>query len=443
MPRRIRAYSLSMNVTNRTTVLLLGVIAAVLVGWVLHVGAAILQPIVIATLLASMLQPLVRALAKLRIPPAFTVMAITGLLFFGLIQMGLLFEANARAFLGLDEEVAPTHIQQEAEPRAEQEVAIQKQTDQDEGVAGALEDGPEGGAQGAPETGEDGDETPKEAPDRRTDLEKSRDAAGDWSNITKKISIRLLASDLPGPISTYLSQAIQDLELTPLAEGLAASGYGFIKGLVLVLIFMVFIFSEQAVFRRKILAIADERSEEAAEILDTIGRGIQRYLGVKTVVSFLTGSLCYVVLQALDIPYALLFGFITFLLNYIPTFGSIIAGIFPTITALALEPGLAKPFAVIITYVSVNLTLGSFIEPRILGRELNLSPLVVVFSVVIWAGLWGIVGGFLAVPLTAVLQITLASSETTLPIAIMMGSGPQKTSRKERKQQRKDAEAAA
>lgn len=430
MPPRIKAYSLTMNVSNRTMVLLLGVIAAVLVGWVLQVGAAILQPIVIATLLASMLQPLVRALAKLRIPPAFTVMAITGLLFFGLIEMGLLFEANARAFLGLD--TPPPIVQQEPEPAAEQDVAIQKLADQDQEVAGAPEEGIEGG------TGEDSDEAPEEKPDLRTDLEKSREAAGDWSNIADKISIRLLESDLPGPVTTYLSKAIKDLELTPLAEGLAVSGYSFVKALVLVLIYMVFIFSEQAVFRRKILAIADDRSEEAAEILDTIGRGIQRYLGVKTVVSFLTGSVCYVVLQALDIPYALLFAFITFLLNYIPTFGSIIAGIFPTITALALEPGLVKPFAVVITYVSVNLTLGSFIEPRILGRELNLSPLVVVFSVVIWAGIWGIVGGFLAVPLTAVLQITLASSETTLPIAIMMGSGPQKISRKERKQKRKE-----
>ncbi|MGK0220459.1 MAG: putative PurR-regulated permease PerM, partial [Planctomycetota bacterium] len=277
-----------MNVSNRTMVLLLGVIAAVLVGWVLQVGAAILQPIVIATLLASMLQPLVRALAKLRIPPAFTVMAITGLLFFGLIEMGLLFQTNARAFLGLDAESSPTPIQQQAEPRPQQEPGLQKPADQDEEVAGALLEGSQ--EEGLEDGGEEGEE--QREVDQRTDLEISQDVAGDWSNITHKISIRLLESDLPGPVTTYLSKAIKDLELTPLAEGLAASGYSFVKALVLVLIYMVFIFSEQAVFRSKILAIADDRSEEAAEILDTIGRGIQRYLGVKTVVSFLTGSLC-------------------------------------------------------------------------------------------------------------------------------------------------------
>jgi predicted PurR-regulated permease PerM len=88
-----------------------------------------------------------------------------------------------------------------------------------------------------------------------------------------------------------------------------------------------------------------------------------------------------------------------------------------------------KAAAVVVTYMSVNLTLGSFIEPRILGRELNLSPLVVVVSVVVWAGLWGVVGGFLAVPLTAAMQIILASNDTTRPIAVMLGSGPERRKR--------------
>ena len=202
---------------------------------------------------------------------------------------------------------------------------------------------------------------------------------------------------------------------------------------------MVFIFAEQAVFRRKILSIAGDRRDEAAEVLETIGRGIQRYLGVKTVVSFLTAALCFVVLKALAIPYALLFGLLTFMLNYIPTFGSIIAGILPTITALAIiDPSSVgtdwtKAAIVAVTYISVNLTLGTLIQPRILGRELNLSPLVVVVSVVVWAGLWGVVGGFLAVPLTATLQICLASQETTRPIAIMLGSGPPREKRRKRK----------
>jgi predicted PurR-regulated permease PerM len=210
-----------------------------------------------------------------------------------------------------------------------------------------------------------------------------------------------------------------------LARGLVGGTLDFTKGLVLVVIYMLFIFAEQAVFRRKILAIAGHREHDAAVVLDTIGRGIQRYLGVKTLVSFVTGALAYAALVALGVPRALLFGILTFLLNYIPTFGSIIAAIFPTVTALTTypdQPGVAV--GVVVVYLAINLTLGNFIEPKILGRELNLSPLVIIISVVVWAGLWGPVGTFLAVPLTAGLQIVLASYESTRPVAVMMSSRP-------------------
>lgn len=203
-------------------------------------------------------------------------------------------------------------------------------------------------------------------------------------------------------------------------------GFDFTKGLLLVVIYMLFIFAEQAVFRRKILSVAGSRERDAEKVLDTIGKGIQRYLGVKTLVSFATGALCYAVLVALDVPFALLFGFLTFLLNYIPTFGSIIAGILPVITALADGSSWNRVLAIIFTYLSVNIVLGSFLEPRILGRELNLSPLVIIISVVVWAALWGVIGTFLAVPLTAAAQIVLASQENTRPIAVLLSSGPPK-----------------
>ena len=85
--------------------------------------------------------------------------------------------------------------------------------------------------------------------------------------------------------------------------------------------------------------------------------------------------------------------------------------------ALAIDPDPTKAIIVLATYLAVNLTLGSFIEPRILGRELNLSPLVVVISVVVWAGIWGVVGGFLAVPLTAALQYAPANTRSTASAA--------------------------
>ena len=169
---------------------------------------------------------------------------------------------------------------------------------------------------------------------------------------------------------------------------------------------------------------------DAAQVLDTIGRGIQRYLGVKTLVSFVTGALAYAVLVALGVPRALLFGILTFLLNYIPVFGSIIAGVFPVALALATSETLTLPITVAGIYVTVNVVMAYLIEPKLFGRELNLSPLVVLVSVIVWTGLWGIPGTFLSVPLTASLQIVLANFEQTRSVALLLSSGVAPPSRK-------------
>jgi AI-2 transport protein TqsA len=203
-----------------------------------------------------------------------------------------------------------------------------------------------------------------------------------------------------------------------------------VRTMLLVVIYMLFIFAEQAVFRRKILAVAGDRREDAARVLDTMARGIQQFLGIKTLISVATGAICYSMLVALQIPYALLWGILTFALNFIPYFGSLLAGIFATATALAVEPTVDKALIVAIGYFTVNTVLGSIVEPKVMGRELDLSPLVILFSVVVWGTLWGLVGAFLAVPLTAAIQIVLASSDATRPIAVMLSSGPPRDSRR-------------
>jgi len=342
-----------------------------MVGWVLHVGASILQPLVIALLLASMLQPVVVRLARWKIPPALTVIALVASLFLGLVQAGSLLQANIVQFLG-----------------------DTSQTTYQEGID----------------------------PVNQNQEELSQDF--DWPSVVDGLGVRMENSSMPEAMRRLLVESLHDLDLTGVARGIFDGGLGFTRALILVMIYMIFIFAEQKIFRRKILAIAGDRQDEAARVLDSIGRGIQKYLSVKTAVSLMTGSLCYFILVMLQIPYALLFGLLTFLLNFIPTFGSIIAAIFPTVTALAIESSWNKALFVLVAYLSVNLTLGSYLEPKVLGRELNLSPLVIIVSVVVWAGIWGVVGAFLAVPLTSALQVILLSNERTRPVAVLLGSGP-------------------
>jgi predicted PurR-regulated permease PerM len=337
-----------MQTANRTFVALLAIITTILVGWVLHVGASILQPLVIAFLLASMLQPVIVRLARLKIPPTIAVVFLVALIGLGLAQGGLMLQSSIEDFFT-----------------------------------------------------NSGAET-----------------------LVEGVREQLVKSSIPEGVQNLIVGSLEKADLQGVAGELIGGGVGFAKGLLLIMIYMSFIFAEQKIFRRKILAIAGDRQAEASQMLENMAHGIQRYLSVKTVVSLLTGSLCYVVLISLDVPYALLFGLLTFMLNFIPTFGSIIAGFFPTITALGSGAPWSTALIVMGAYLAINLTLGSYIEPKILGRELNLSPLVVVVSVVVWAGLWGVVGAFLAVPLTSAIQIMLLSSDRTRPVAILLSIGP-------------------
>ena len=413
---------------NRTFLILLSILTTIMVGWVLHVGASILQPLVIAFLLASMLQPVVVRLARWHIPPALTVVALVVTLFVGLAQAGILLQSNITQFLGearLDgaqvhmtsaPSAPPTTrpVESPIEPGGGQ---AEPDVDQIEPAEVQPELGGSAGGQGAPHA-------EAEAASNGELAKGSPEDTLDWPLVVAGLEERMQNSSMPDAARSLITSSLHNLDLEGLARGILGGGLGFSRALILVMIYMIFIFAEQKIFRRKILSIAGDRQEEARQVLDTIGRGIQKYLGVKTAVSLMTGSLCYFVLVMLSVPYALLFGLLTFMLNYIPTFGSIIAAIFPTVTMLAFEGSWEKALVVLASYLAVNLTLGSFLEPRILGRELNLSPLVIIVSVVVWAGIWGVVGAFLAVPLTAAIQIVLLSSERTRPVAVLLSSGP-------------------
>lgn len=361
-----------MPVLPRVLSTCLVLLTAIMVGWVLHVGAGILQPLVIALLLASMFQPVVRWLAGFRIPPPVTVILIVTLFFMGAIRLAIFFKDGALSFLG------------KLPAKKKDELIVDPFSEGQQELAPAM----------------------------------------DWERMVEGLHEWMLDHSIPEGVAELAHNSLRAADVEGLAGSLVSGGVDFTRNLLLVVLYMLFIFAEQAVFRRKILSIFEERRDDARRVLDKIGHDIQRYLGVKTITSLATGALCYSVLVALQVPYALLLGTITFALNYIPTFGSFIAGMIATAVALIHAPGISPALPTFLTYVGVNAVLGSYLEPKILGRELNLSPLVVIISVVVWAGLWGAVGTFLAVPLTAAMQIILASNETTRPIAVMLGSGP-------------------
>ena len=153
--------------------------------------------------------------------------------------------------------------------------------------------------------------------------------------------------------------------------------------------------------------------------LDRILNGIMSYLGVKTMMSLLTAICVWVLLEVAGVQYAILWATLSFLLNYIPNIGSIIAAV-PIIVQALLLNGFIVGLGVLVGVVVINVGIGSALEPRLMGKKLGLSTLVVFLSLLFWGWLLGTVGMLLSVPLTMALKIALEASPTTAKYAVLL-----------------------
>jgi len=203
----------------------------------------------------------------------------------------------------------------------------------------------------------------------------------------------------------------------------------FLGGLVgaasntaLVLLTMMFVLLEATTFPKKIRIAIDDPGDDLGQWKSMLLE-IQRYLAIKTIVSLITGATATLLLWALGVDFPLLWGMVAFLLNYIPTVGSIIASIPAVITAV-IQPDLGIGVAALVGfgYVVINTVFGSIIEPQLMGRRLGLSPLVVFVSLAFWLWVWGPMGGLLSVPLTIVVRLVLERSEELHWVSVLLGS---------------------
>jgi len=183
---------------------------------------------------------------------------------------------------------------------------------------------------------------------------------------------------------------------------------------------VVFILLEASSLATKVEAAFGARGENlerARVFLSDLGR----YLGIKTLVSMVTGLLAYFLTLALGLDFPALWGMLAFLLNYIPTIGSIIAAV-PAVLLALVQLGVGEAVAVMTGYVSINIAFGNFIEPRLMGYGVGISPLVVFVGLISWGWVFGPVGMLLSVPLTMTLKLALESDQRTRWIAVLIGS---------------------
>jgi predicted PurR-regulated permease PerM len=243
-----------------------------------------------------------------------------------------------------------------------------------------------------------------------------------------------ILSQLAGILNTEFSM---DLPENPIAEidftstfinsinAISQNFMAFISGLVIVILSTIFLLLEAPYLQNTIAkAFPRKTGKRIVIIMRHTIKQIGRYLSVKFLVSVITGVLVWFFLQIIGMDFALIWGVLAFILNFIPNIGSVI------LMAITILMGLIQFFpqpgpivAVIISMIAVQLVVGNFFDPRLQGRRLNLSPVILIFSLFLWGWICGTIGMFIAVPVTAVIKIVCQNVPNLKPIAILMENG--------------------
>lgn len=190
----------------------------------------------------------------------------------------------------------------------------------------------------------------------------------------------------------------------------------------IILLYAIFIFLEAANFPTKFqLIFTDrERSENVSNILERIETSITHYITLKTIVSILTGVLSYFALLLIGVDSPVFWSFLIFILNYIPTIGSLAGTLFPACFALLQFGELSPCIWVLVIVGSIQLLVGNIIEPKLMGSSLNISSLVALIALSFWGAIWGITGMIISVPVTVIIIIIFSQFDQTKAVAILL-----------------------
>ncbi len=251
-----------------------------------------------------------------------------------------------------------------------------------------------------------------------------------FGNLSAKVSGLMPAQAIE--MLPKVSDLLQGIEFAPLLTSFTDNVVAMISNVTLVLIYVAFMLAEQGTFRKKISEILpdQEKRDSVMSILTHAQEDIQTYLWIKSLTSTITGLISYFILKMVGVDFAAFWAFSIFMLNFIPTIGSIIATLFPAMLALIQFDTLFPFLVVLIGVGSIQVVVGNVLEPKLMGNSLNVSPFVVMMSLTLWGSIWGIAGMFLSVPITVMMLIIFAHFERTRYIAVMLsGDGSLKFAR--------------
>ena len=223
---------------------------------------------------------------------------------------------------------------------------------------------------------------------------------------------------------SFIDLLTEWINIPSYAATVASSFAGILASGGLILIYLGFLFLEQGHFTNKISALVanPEKESEVTKIIAQIRDDIQRYVSIKLFTSSLTGLASYLYLLLVGVDFAGLWGLLIFLLNFIPTVGSIVATLFPALIALAQSEGYSLFIFVLLGIGVLQICVGNILEPRLMGSSFNLSPVIILLNLALWNAVWGIPGMFLCVPFLIIVAIVLSHFPQTRSIAMMLSS---------------------
>lgn len=218
----------------------------------------------------------------------------------------------------------------------------------------------------------------------------------------------------------FLLENLDPGKLMKFAANMLGSLTGLVTNTFMIVLTLVFILSEAAGFPYKLRAMLGDRNaglQEYGEIM----RGVNKYLALKTLTSLATGVLVTIILKLIGVDFAVMWGLVAFLLNFVPTIGSIIAAIPAVLLALVQLGGVSAAW-VAGGYLCINVLIGNVLEPKIMGSGVGLSALVTFVSMAFWGWVLGPIGMLLSIPLTMTCKIALAGNPKTRWLALLLGS---------------------
>ena len=217
-------------------------------------------------------------------------------------------------------------------------------------------------------------------------------------------------------------QFLAQVSIQRLVGGTLGSVLSIVATLIVVFLYVAFLLVEQRSFAAKIQNISDDPGQVAfiRQMITNVNGKIGTYLALKTLLSVVLGILSWAIMAFFGMEFAVFWGVLIALLNYVPYIGSFLSVFLPAVFAILQFGNLNSVLAVMVPLSIVQFANGNFLDPYLMGNSLNLSPFVILVSLTVWSALWGIPGAFLAVPMTAVMVMIFAEFPGTRPFAVLL-----------------------